>query len=105
MSGSIRTTAKRCPRAAASSRRPNRIGRGRRVSRCNGPNASTGSSSSIRFAARSATTRVTWSGASRPLIRANSATSRATVRVPVHQRGQGPFLGRQPQVAAVPRIR
>ncbi|OLB64989.1 MAG: hypothetical protein AUI10_08750 [Actinobacteria bacterium 13_2_20CM_2_72_6] len=80
--GSIRAMTSRWPRAAASRPRPSRIGHGRRFIRCSGWNASTGSSSSIRLAARSATTRVTWSGASRPVIRANSATSRATVRVP-----------------------
>ena len=82
MSGSTLARTTRLPRAAASSPRANRTGNGRRFIRPSGRNASTGSSASIRLPARSATTRVTWSGASRPLSLANSATRRATVRVP-----------------------
>jgi hypothetical protein len=72
----------RRPWAKASRPRPSRSGHGRRRTRCNGANASTGSSSSIRLPARSATIRRTCSGARRPEIRANSATNRAKVRLP-----------------------
>ena len=44
---------------------------------------------------------VTWSGASRPVMRANSATSRATRAGAVHQLGELPLLGREPQVAGL----
>jgi hypothetical protein len=80
--GSILANTTRCPRAAANTNRPNRTGHDRRCTRCNRTNASTGNSSNIRFPARSATTRVTCSGANRPATRANSATNRATVRDP-----------------------
>ena len=95
----------RRPWANASSPRPSRIGHGRRRTFCSGRNASTGSSSSMRLPARSATTRRTWSGASRPEIRANSATSRASVRVPSISWASCDLLGREPQVAGPPRRR
>ena len=65
----MRAMTRRRPRAAANRPRPSRTGNGRRCTLSSRWKASTGSSSSIRLAARSATTRVTWSGASLPLIR------------------------------------
>ena len=79
---SMSTTIIRRPRMVASNPLPTRSGSALRWICRNGRNASTGNSSSIRLPARSATTRRTWSGASRPARRANSATSRATVCVP-----------------------
>ena len=80
--GSTLASTIRRPCANASSPRPSRSGHGRRRTRCNGANASTGSSSSIRLPARSATIRRTCSGANCPEMRANSATNRANVRLP-----------------------
>jgi hypothetical protein len=95
----------RRPWANASNPRPSRSGHGRRRTRCNGANASTGSSSSIRLPARSATIRRTCSGARRPEIRANSATNRAKRAAAVHEPGERVLLGRQPQIARLLTVR